>query len=121
MDISRKYLKRQLFFCLCIITYKLGLDAYYVIFSSDFAYYGVIYDPRGSLEIIISWICLITSTFFVDFSDKKVSNSVHTSCSTSFASYQAPSSIHLALAIGRKLLLWSICSVSGRWCSTKSV
>jgi hypothetical protein len=77
MVISRKYLKRQLFFCLCIITYKLGLDAYYVIFSSDFAYYGVIYDPRGSLEIIISWICLITSTFFVDFSDRKVSNSVH--------------------------------------------
>ncbi|MDC1221036.1 hypothetical protein N8Z47_00045 [Salibacteraceae bacterium] len=53
------------------------LDAYYVIFSGDFAYYGVVYDPRGSLEILLAWICLITTTFFVDFSDKKVSNSVH--------------------------------------------
>ena len=77
MDISRKYLKRQLFFCLCIIVYKLVLDAYYTVISNDFAYYGVIYDPRGSLEFVFAWICLVSSTFFVDFSDKKVSNSVH--------------------------------------------
>jgi len=77
MVISRKYLKRQLFFCLCIVIYKLVLDAYYVIFSGDFAYYGVVYDPRGSLEILAAWLCVVSSTFFVDFSDKKVSNSVH--------------------------------------------
>lgn len=77
MTFSKNYIKRQLFFMLCVLVYKLLLTAYYVIFSDDFNYYGVVLDPRDFLPITISWIAVTISAFFVDVRINKVSNSVH--------------------------------------------
>lgn len=77
MVISRSAIRRQTFFVLCIMVYRTILEAYYLIFTKDFAYYGLIYEPRELIESTFSWICLVISAYIVNVKMDRVSNSIH--------------------------------------------
>jgi hypothetical protein len=94
LTFTKSKLRAGLIFIALSLVYRFALDIFFIQFSSDFAYYGVIYLPRSSLEIIISYLAVIIAASTIDYSTNRPSNSIHLML---FLFCFVPTSVHFAL------------------------
>ena len=91
---TKSKLRASLIFIALSLVYRFALDIFFIQFSRDFAYYGLIYLPRSSLEIICSYLAVIIASSTIDYSTNRPSNSIHLML---FLFCFVPTSVHYSL------------------------